>query len=93
MHGKRVPPPARLHAIAKALGVDVWELCGRHREDEAETLSDLPESAQGQIAVIDTLILLLRHSKQALLGKTDAQRHKKGLQIIKTLLEKELNDK
>ncbi len=42
--------------------------------------------------VIDTHILLLRHSKRALTGKADARRHREGVRIIGELLKTELNE-
>lgn len=93
MGGKRAPSPEHVYALAKALGVDARELCGRRKVKADAPGDDLPEIVKGQIAAIDTLILMLRHNRRALLGETDAKRHKEGVRIIKQLLEKELEDK
>ena len=92
LNGRLTPPSARLHAIAKALGMDVGELCGRQKM-ETDAPGDLPEIMRGQIDAIDTQILLLRHNKRALLGETDAKRHHEGVRIIGELLKSELGDK
>jgi transcriptional regulator with XRE-family HTH domain len=94
LNGRLTQPPARLHAIAEALGVSEEELWGRRKADmESDMPGDLPESVQGQIDAIDTQILLLRHNKRALLGKGDVKRHKEGVRIIRELLKTELSEK
>ncbi len=94
LNGALLPPPARLHAIAKALGVSKRTLCGGRKipMEAAPPPAGLPEIVQGQIEAIDTHILLLRHSKRALTGKADARRHREGVRIIGDLLKTELNE-
>ncbi len=89
--GKNAPPATRLPAIARALGVDEEELRGRWKA-EAEAPAGSGEIIQGQIAAIDAQILLLRHTRRALLGKTDPKRYKEGIRIIGEMLKAELRD-
>jgi transcriptional regulator with XRE-family HTH domain len=87
MSGKQIPTMARLNALAKALGVEVGDLYGRQK---TENSGDSPDIVQGQIAVIDTLLLVLTYNKRMLLGEADATRHKEGFRIIRELLRSEL---
>ncbi len=89
MSGKQMPSTARIHALAKTLGVSVGELCSP-QAPEGETSGDAQESIQEQIAAIDTVILLLTYYKMALLGEIDAERGKEGFSIISELLKREL---
>jgi transcriptional regulator with XRE-family HTH domain len=92
LNGVLVPSLEHLHSIAKALGVDEQELCGRRKAKAVGNRSDFQEIVQGQINAIDTQILLLRHNKRALLGEADTKRHKESVRIIGMLLKTELGD-
>ncbi len=89
MNGKQMPSTARIHALAKTLGVSVGELCSP-QAPEGETSGDAQESIQEQIAAIDTVSLLLTYYKLALLGEVDAERSKEGFRSISELLKREL---
>jgi transcriptional regulator with XRE-family HTH domain len=90
LSGVLSPSPEHLHALAKALEMDERELYGRRKAREADKHSDFPEIVRGQIDVIDTQMLLLRHNKRALLGEADTKRHKESVRIIGMLLKTEL---
>ncbi len=87
MSGKQMPSTARIHALAKVLGVEAGELY-TPQAPEAET--SIPDFVQEQIAVIDTLVLLLTYNRQALLGKVDAWSRNEGFRIINALVQGEL---
>ncbi len=89
MNGRQMPSTTRSHALAKALGVEVGELCSP-QVPEAEASGEVPEFVLEQIAVIDTLILLLTFNRQALLGEADARRCNEGFSLIKELMQGEL---
>ncbi len=65
------------------------ELCSQ-QSPEADKAADAPDVVQEQIAVIDTVILLLTYNKRALLGEAKAKRYKEGFRIIRELLKSEL---
>ncbi len=89
MSGRQMPSTKRIHALAKTLGVEVGELCGP-QAPEAEASGEVPEFVQEQIAVIDTLILLLTLNRRALLGEADARRRNEGFRIINAVVQSEL---
>ncbi len=92
LSGALFPSPEHLRAIAKALEVDEQELCGRRKVKNTANNKDFSEVVQGQLDVIDTQMLLLRHNKRALLGEADAKRHRESVRIIGALLKTELGD-